>query len=489
MADSDQRFFHDTYNLRKAQFQKLRDCFEGQDAVREGGTTYLPRPGGMPSGPEGDEMYAAYKCRAPYYSVLERTLRALLGIVFRVPPQLDVPEKLAYVKDSLTSEGDGLGESLRQSVLEALHVGRHGLLLDLPRAEATDAKPYLAHYAAEDITDWREEVQDGRKVVTMVMLRDAAHEGDSRDTQRFRELRLIDGRYVQRCWTCKAGKEGLTPQGEPEEIIPLIKGEALPYIPFWFIGPYSNKPSLQKSPMLDVANASIDHYQVGADWRQALHMLAQPTPYIIGAIDPGQVPKRIGAGAFWVLPESVTRVDMLEYSGVGVSSLEDALNKIEATIASLGAKLIHRGKQPETAEAVRVKARDEISVVESTVMSVEDAYRGVLTTAAEWLGLDPKAVGFGLDRDFIEERLDAAMLAALIKACFEDKAVSRPVFHANLQRGGIIPTSRSLEDEIADGATGEKKKPVPPVFGAPPQPTPDEDPDDDEDEPEEDDEP
>jgi hypothetical protein len=454
---SEQRFFHDTYNLRKSQFQKLRDCFEGQDAIREAGATYLPRPGGMPSDASGDTMYAAYKGRATYYPVLERTLRALLGIVFRVLPSVDLPEKLKYVMDGVTSDGEGLVESLRLSVLETLHMGRHGLLLDLPRAEATDAIPYIAHYQAEDITDWAETVRDGAKVLTMVMLRDAANEGDGRDIERFRELRLVDGAYVQRCWVCRAGKGGLAPLGEPETVVPLIAGKPLPYIPFWFIGPYGNRPSLQKSPMLDIANVTIDHYQVSADWRQALHMLAQPTPYIVGDIDEKQIPKRIGAGAFWVLPSTVQRVDMLEYSGVGVSSLEAALDKIENTAAGLGAKLIHRGRQPETAEAVRTKARDELSVVETTVMSTEDAYRGLLRTVAEWLGLDPSTVGFGMDRDFIEERIDSGMLAALIKACFDDKAISRPVYHANLQRGGIVPTSRSIEDEIADGATGEKK--------------------------------
>ncbi|MCZ7607569.1 MAG: hypothetical protein M5U25_16180 [Planctomycetota bacterium] len=121
---SEQRFFHDRYNLRRAQLQKLRDCFEGQDAIREGGTTYLPRPGGMPDNDKGHAMYAAYKGRATYFPVLERTLRALLGIVFRVLPTIELPEKLKYVVDGVTSEGDGLVESLRQSVLEALHMGR-----------------------------------------------------------------------------------------------------------------------------------------------------------------------------------------------------------------------------------------------------------------------------------------------------------------------------------------------------------------------------
>lgn len=453
---AERTFVHDQYTQRRAQFAKLRDCFEGQDAIKEGGTTYLPRPGGMPAGAEGDAMYAAFKQRAIFYPVLERTLRALLGIVFRVPPQVALPGKLEPLKDSLTPEGDSLAESLRAATLETLHMGRHGLLLDLPRQEAgADARPYAAHYAAEDILDWREEVRDGARVVTMVTLRECPQPGDANDEQRLRELLLEDGRYIQRLWVVKADKGRMTPAREPETIEPKIRGESLGYIPFWFIGPYGNKPRIDKSPMLDLVNAALSHYEIGADWRHALHMLAQPTPFIIGDLTDDQIPKRIGAGTFWILPATVLRVDMLEYSGAGVGSLEDALNKLESFMAGLGAKLVHRGHQPETAEAVRVKARDEISVVESSVMSVEDAYRGLLRTAAEWLGQDPAQVQFAMDRDFIEETVDAAMLAALVKACFADKAISRKTYHANLQRGGIIATSRSLEDEVADGASGQ----------------------------------
>lgn len=458
---AEQRFFHDQYNLRRQQFTKLRDCFEGQDAIRDRGTEYLPRLSGMETGTEGDSQYASYKNRTTYYSVLERTLRALLGIVFRVPPALELPEKLEPYKNAITSEADSLHESVRNTVLETLHMGRHGLMLDLPQTESTEARPYVAHYAAEDVTDWREEVINGAKKPVMIMLRDGIRDGDEKDTERFRELLLVDGVYKQRCWKIARtkGADGKTTT-EPvveEEITPLIQGKPLNYIPFWFVGPYSNKPTLEKSPMLDLANESLNHYQIGADWRQALHMLAQPTPYIASDAlfqDDSKTPTKIGAGAFWVLPGDA-RVDMLEYSGAGTRDLHDALIKSENMMAALGAKLIHRGRGPETAEATRVKARDEISVVESTVMSVEDAYRDLLRTMAEWLGVDPELVNFGMDRDFIEERLDASMLAGLIKACFEDKAISRTVFHANLQRGGIIATSRSLDDELEDGATGK----------------------------------
>jgi hypothetical protein len=480
----EQAFFHDTYRLREQQFRKLRDCFEGEDAVKEQGEVYLPRPSGMADDAAGNAMWVAYKARAIYFSVLERTLRALLGIVFRVPPHLELPGAAEELADKLTSEGDSLGESLRRSVLETLHIGRHGLLLDLPQADG--GRPYFAHYYAEDITDWREEIQDGAKVLSMVMLRDAAQTSDDKDTERFRELCLVGGVYVQRCWmvTKTKGTDGaVTTEADiVETITPSIRGNSLTAIPFFFIGPYSNKPAIEKSPVLDIANLSLHHYDISAQWRQALFMCAGPTPVLATALEGTNVPSKIGPGAFWVIGQG-DRADFLEFSGSGISSIKEGLDGLAEMMAGMGVKLIQRMRQPETAEAVRVKARDEISVVESTVMSVEDAYKGLLKTAAEWLGVDVKTVNFGMDRDFIEERLDAAMLAALIKACFADKAISRPVYHSNLQRGGVIPTSRTIEDEVADGASGEATpKPVPPAFGGSPVPPADDDTDVDKDE-------
>jgi hypothetical protein len=257
--------------------------------------------------------------------------------------------------------------------------------------------------------------------------------------------------YQIKKWEVKFGKPG--PNKRPEIMVatstdhtPMVSGRTLDYIPFYFVGPYSNKPDLEKSPLLDLADANLHHYTLQADYRQCLYMLAQPTPYLIGDIPDDKVPKTIGASAFWVLPENVTDIGMLEYSGSGVSSLLDALTRNEEYMAALGAKLVHRQRQPETAEAVKTQSRDELSVLEAVVQSCTDAFKAAITDAGKWTGTSGGDVQ--TITDFAEGRMDAGMLTALFQT-LQAGGISRTEYHRNLQRGDIISPTRTVEEEVA----------------------------------------
>lgn len=443
-------YFYSTPYLNKlAQFAKLRDTFQGNERIKEAATAYLPKPAGMP-----DESYAAYKARTLFYPVIERTVRGLLGIVFRVPPTFKLPGKLRDWEESMTAEGDSIMEAFRIAVREAIHMGRHGIMLDLPETADVNAVPYISQFTAESITAWQRRYVRGMRRLTRVMLAEQP-DTDGDDVGRFLELVLdTDGPtpvYRIKKWEVKFGNPGK--DNRPVILAqthtvhtPTINGRELDYIPFYFVGPYSNKPDLEKSPLLDLADANLHHYTLQADYRQCLYMLAQPTPYIVGDIPDDKVPKKIGASAFWVLPSEVQDIGMLEYSGSGVASLLDALTRNEEYMAALGAKLVHRQRQPETAEAVKTQSRDELSVLEAVVQSCTDAFKAAIRDAGKWTGTtggDVETV-----TDFAEGRMDSAMLTALFQT-MQAGGISRAEYHRNLQRGDIIAPTRTLEEEMA----------------------------------------
>lgn len=491
MAESSQTlparfFFHKTYNDRLSQLDKVRDCIGGNEKIKDKSTLYLPQPSGM-----SDDAYKAYKKRALFYPVVDRTLKGAIGIMFSVPPVFDLPPELEGLKDDATTEGEPLAQAARATARECLAMGRAGLLLDLPDYDSDKPVFQLAQYRAEDVTNWRREWVNGKRQITRVVLRDWSDVDDGEDVQRFLELSLDvprnptsgkplpgqDGVYKVKSWTVKIsrGNQQGQSQSQPatttassefsvvdqtEQVAPNVRGKTLNYIPFWFINPTSNKPDTEKSPMLDLCDANLSHYTIHADWRHALFMLAQPTPYMIGDVAEDDIPKKIGASVFWTLPEAVREVGMLEYSGVGVGSLEDALTKTEEYMAGLGAKLIHRMSQPETAESVKTKSRDNLSVIEEVIMNTGDAYNGALKAAGEWLGLKPaqvEAIKARFNNDFVEVKLDPAMLEALVRT-WQAEAVSREVYHWNLQRGQIIPPDRTIEDEDESIAEAKEAK-------------------------------
>jgi hypothetical protein len=176
-------------------------------------------------------------------------------------------------------------------------------------------------------------------------------------------------------------------------------------------------------------------------------MVAQPTPYMIGDIPDDKVPNKIGAGVFWTLPSEVTDIGMLEFSGAGIGALLDALTRCEEYMAALGAKLVHRQTQPETAEAVKTNSRDELSVIEAVVQSTRDAFKLAINDAAKWVGASAKG-DVAVDTDFAEGRMDPAMLTALFQT-MQAGGLSREVYHRNLQRGDIMPPNRTLAEETA----------------------------------------
>ena len=86
-------------------------CLAGEDAVKAGGEKYLPR---LDS--QTDEEFAAYVKRASFFNATARTSEAYLGLMFRRPPFVKLPERWRWrwAGDGRSSQNDAdmLGTSL-----------------------------------------------------------------------------------------------------------------------------------------------------------------------------------------------------------------------------------------------------------------------------------------------------------------------------------------------------------------------------------------
>ena len=63
------------------QYRLIRDCLEGEDAIRDQGQLYVPAPDGMSA-----TNYRHYLDRGCWYGAPQATLRALTGIALRKAP-------------------------------------------------------------------------------------------------------------------------------------------------------------------------------------------------------------------------------------------------------------------------------------------------------------------------------------------------------------------------------------------------------------------
>src|ERR1041384_1153753 len=170
---------HPDYDANLAAWLRARDTIAGEDAVKSAGTRYLPR---LDS--QTDDEFGAYKERASFFNATARSAEGYLGLVFRRPPFLKLPEG----KDALTAalvefrnDADMLGTTLfdyaKSIVSEVIAVGRAGTLVDWERE--VENRAYASLYCAENILNWRVERINGRNITTMVVLLERAQRSDA----------------------------------------------------------------------------------------------------------------------------------------------------------------------------------------------------------------------------------------------------------------------------------------------------------------------
>src|SRR5512137_1344943 len=123
---------HPDYDAALPAWLRARDVLAGEDAVKAGGEKYLPR---LDS--QSEDEFAAYVKRASFFNATARTCEAYLGLVFRRPPFLKLPDKAVGIGRAFAefvNDADMLGTSLtgyaKIVVSDVVGVGRAGTLVD-----------------------------------------------------------------------------------------------------------------------------------------------------------------------------------------------------------------------------------------------------------------------------------------------------------------------------------------------------------------------
>ena len=495
MAASDITRTSEGYRKRLNQWRRVRDTIEGEERIKERGIVYLPKPEGM----KGKD-YNAYLTRGAFYGVTDRTLRGLTGLVFRVKPTIGLPAGIEPLQRLATTEGFTFEQALREAMREILSLGRYGLLVDMASTPGLANVPYLATYKAEQIFRWEERTEGGIRRLVRVLVREEQETADGEMTTLIRELAIEDGIYVQKVYaeveseTQGRGSDAYNSGDEFDFIsgnfelrsVSMPKKNGLPMsdIPFWFVNVFDTRPRTDKPPMLDLANVNVGHWRNSTDREQSLFLTSQPTPYLFG-IPKQDVPKSIGAATIWTSERSDVQAGFIEFSGPGIAAIRQAMLDKEDQMAALGARLIRDATTSSnvTAETTRLQSRSETSILTAGVHTVEEAFTDAARFAAEWVGGNPDEVSIEMNKDFVETRLDAQEIAALV-AGWQAGAYSRATMHSQLQRGEIVPPTRTVEDEVAllEEEGDDLRVPPSPVPPATPpaEPSPDDDDDDDE---------
>jgi hypothetical protein len=467
---------HKDYCKFENQWSRCRAVMAGQDAVHAATVSFLPK-----LKEQTDADYDAYKKRAVFYNASWRTVAGLVGMMFRKPPKQELPAKILPYLANINMQGSPFDQFSQDVSTDVLEVGRIGLLVDHPAqpikpdntpvtvadAEAIGLRPTIQSYEAETIINWKYRNVNNATVLCLVVLTEqvALADNDEFSDKRETQYRVLDlqanNTYRQRMFRIDKNDKD---EQVGADIIPLMNGKPLDFIPFVFIGPDGTNACPEEPPLIDLVDLNLSHYRVTADYEHGVHFSALPTFWISGyqaITDKNGVAEKIylGSQSAIILPQPEARVGFAEVQ----NKFESHRNNLDAKkqeMATLGARMLADSseKQVETFGATAIKHVAENSILAAIAISVSRGLAQALTWFSEWAGADSKIV-YDINRDFMPVQMDAQTLTAIV-AALQGGVFSQSEVFDLLKRGDMIEADKTIEQH--QGEIDTAPPPAPP---------------------------
>lgn len=440
------------YRYALNDWKRCTDCFSGEREIKSSGELYLPKTEGQLADSRfGQKRYEAYKERAVYYNYFSSTVLSMLGLMHREPPEIiELPERIASLRDCCSSDGLSLADILRRVNMLQLVFGRCGILLDVPAGDSSpNAVPVMTVYPPARIPDWNAGSVSS-SALDWVVLDESGFERDSSGWIFRKKYRICamspDGEYYTRVLD-----QELLPEFDPlsyipeEEEYPLVRGRRLGRIPFVFANASDISPEVRKPPLLPLANLCLAIYRGEADYRHALFMQAQSTLFLKGFhLDD---PPMMGAGNYIHTESPDASGSYLEISGSGLQEMRAAQNDLHAAAKEMGLSLDAFSSR-ESGESLKTRLELKTSQMRTIAETASAAFRFLLRSAAEWCAADPETVAFRANMDFCEGGVSAAEVQNLWSAKNEGLPLSARSIHDWLRKNDF--TDIPYDQEIAD---------------------------------------
>jgi len=447
---------HPAYAAAATRWRRNRDCVSGRDAVHAAGKRYL-KPLWLDGSEEARDRFESYLDFARWYAAPERTKNSLVGAVFRKGPEKqELPEQIEYLIENADGAGVSLIQLGKEIIGEQLEVGRVGLLVDYPPAEpgisleeSADQRAFISIYSTEAIVNWRVSKMHGQSVLTMVVLSEEVETDDdefSHESEtRYRVLRLTQEGYSQQVYD-ERGQ--ISEPAFPRK----ADGSVWRSIPFAIVGSEDNRATVDKPPLSHLCDTALAFWRTSADDAENDHIHGQLTLGIASdmsfedwkAANPDGV--KVGSRQGIYLGEKgAFHTATAPESG----KLPKTLESLRLEMAELGAQIIQKGAQNQTAEAARIDAAAESSVLTNVVGNASEGVEQCLEWACMFMGGDPDAVEYALNQEFFDQIIGPQEAVALV-TLWQEGVIAKADARNRLRKGGMIEADRSDEEIDAE---------------------------------------
>ena len=433
MAKDIKLFAHPQYIYHLPDYQKIRDCYNGERAIKAGNVNYLPKLKA-----QSEEDYLNYLTRALFFPVTGKTVTTMVGLATVKPPKVTAPDIMApYFKDS--ESGYQFSEFYVTTLQEMVLMGRYGVLIDAP--EMSEGQPLLCPYIAENIVNWD---TDENGQVTMLLLRESRH---TREQGQFETKVEVQYRHcfldAAGVYTVEVLDEDLKQLKLPVQ--PTFTGSTINFIPWVTFGASGVHIGVDKPPMLDISTINISHYLTSADLEWGRHIVGLPTPVVSGVDSSTKL--SIGGTAAWILPVVEAKAYYLEFQGLGLKSLEIAMSDKISLMSSMSARLVDNSTRgSEAAETVRLRYMSESAGLIHIIGSIETGCMILYNMLAKLLKTTEVTVQFS------KEILGVGVSFKDLKILFEaylTGSISKETLVYNLRRLDAIDPNRTDQEEMS----------------------------------------
>lgn len=423
--------------IRQAEWDLMRDCMDGEGAIKAKGGTYLPKPSGFNSLSDGGAAaYRAYKDRAQFPELLAPSVGAMIGIIHGNAIDVELPPQMEYLYENADGDGLPLDAFHRRITRDLLVIGAYCVLSDAP-SEGGD--PYLVGLSRDLLINWDHDwfvLDETRRIRDGFVWK---------QIKEYRLLQIDGGQYLAHLYDAEENYQEITIRsrgGGVLERIPFVVGNAMDL-----------SPNIEAPPLIGVANAARAIYQLSADYRHQLYMSGQETLVAIN----GPKPTVVGAG---VVHEMMGGADGqtpdLKYVSPSCSGIEahaKAMQEQREAAVMAGARLFEKtAAGAESGEAKRLRYASETATLETIAMSSCLILERALKNAAMIMGAPEDAVVVTPPKDLMDHTMSPQDFAALF-GVYRDGGMSWETYFANGQKGGIFSEEMTAEEEqrLLDG--------------------------------------
>jgi hypothetical protein len=377
------------YNEYLAKQDLALALYGGTETMRDSRMTYLPKETN-----ESRKSYNNRLVRSVLLNIFRRTIIKLTGEVFikDIVVNDTVPEMISEFLKNIDLNGAGLSMFAKDLFQDSLRDGVVHVLVDKPAVKIRTEdnrvfykdeegneklltrqaekemgiRPYWVKVNGKDLIGWRTEAIDGKIITTQLRIRDDYNESDGKyGTTVVERIRVLEiGKY-----------EVWENRGEKKEWKMIDSGSTnLDFIPFYTFMPGDKLTKLTaQTPLQDLAELNLLHWQSSSDQRHVLHH-ARLVTYFGKCLTRDDETGKVIIGPDRLIHSSDPNAEfkVIEHSGRAIESGRKDLQDLENQMALFGLTYMMTRSGSITATERALDSAENESSLKSWAMSFND---------------------------------------------------------------------------------------------------------------------